>query len=76
MEGATGMGRGREGSGAREVFVPSLLVRVSLGTADLLLGYRCSVFDVPVFWPILVLYWLILFTVTMKRQIMHVSDIP
>lgn len=28
-------------------------------------------FDVPVFWPILVLYWLLLFTVTMKRQIKH-----
>ncbi|EFN54082.1 hypothetical protein CHLNCDRAFT_25335, partial [Chlorella variabilis] len=28
-------------------------------------------FDVPVFWPILVLYWFILFFVTMKRQIMH-----
>eukprot|EP00877_Chromochloris_zofingiensis_P002218 jgi/Chrzof1/11998/Cz06g17170.t1 len=29
------------------------------------------VFDVPVFWPILLLYWLLLFTVTMKRQIKH-----
>lgn len=29
------------------------------------------VFDVPVFWPILLLYWLVLFTVTMKRQIKH-----
>ena len=27
--------------------------------------------DIPVFWPILVMYWLILFTVTMKRQIKH-----
>ena len=26
-------------------------------------------FDVPVFWPILLIYWLVLFTVTMKRQI-------
>jgi Rer1 family len=30
-----------------------------------------TVFDVPVFWPILLLYWLMLFTVTMKRQIKH-----
>jgi hypothetical protein len=30
-----------------------------------------SVFDVPVFWPILLLYWFILFGVTMKRQIAH-----
>lgn len=28
-------------------------------------------FDVPVFWPILVLYFIVLFTVTMKRQIQH-----
>jgi hypothetical protein len=27
--------------------------------------------DVPVFWPILLLYWAILFFVTMKRQIRH-----
>ncbi len=30
-----------------------------------------SVFDVPVFWPILLMYWMILFFVTMKRQIKH-----
>lgn len=30
-----------------------------------------SVFDVPVFWPILLLYWLVLVFVTMKRQIRH-----
>ncbi|KAF8406279.1 hypothetical protein HHK36_008364 [Tetracentron sinense] len=30
-----------------------------------------SVFDVPVFWPILVLYWLVLFFLTMKKQILH-----
>lgn len=30
-----------------------------------------SIFDVPVFWPILLLYWLVLFTATMKRQILH-----
>ena len=28
-------------------------------------------FDVPVFWPILVVYWLVLFFLTMKRQIKH-----
>lgn len=27
-------------------------------------------FDVPVFWPILVLYFIVLFCITMKRQIM------
>lgn len=30
-----------------------------------------SVFDIPVFWPILLLYWFVLFFVTMKRQIRH-----
>lgn len=30
-----------------------------------------SIFDVPVFWPILLLYWIVLFVVTMKRQIKH-----
>jgi hypothetical protein len=28
-----------------------------------------SAFDVPVFWPILVLYFFVLFTLTMRRQI-------
>jgi hypothetical protein len=30
-----------------------------------------SIFDVPVFWPILLLYFFVLFFMTMKRQIMH-----
>ncbi|CAI9294712.1 unnamed protein product [Lactuca saligna] len=30
-----------------------------------------SMFDVPVFWPILLCYWFVLFAMTMKRQIMH-----
>lgn len=30
-----------------------------------------SVFDVPVFWPILLFYWIVLFTLTMRRQIQH-----
>ncbi|KAL2520907.1 Protein RER1A [Forsythia ovata] len=30
-----------------------------------------SAFDVPVFWPILLFYWFVLFISTMKRQIMH-----
>ncbi|XP_043708196.1 protein RER1A-like [Telopea speciosissima] len=29
------------------------------------------VFDVPVFWPVLLFYWLMLFTLTMKKQILH-----
>ncbi len=30
-----------------------------------------SVFDIPVFWPILLMYFLVLFVLTMKRQIRH-----
>ncbi|CAN1225548.1 Protein RER1B [Linum perenne] len=30
-----------------------------------------SVLDVPVFWPILVIYWIVLFFLTMRRQVMH-----
>ncbi|KAL0360659.1 UNVERIFIED_CONTAM: protein RER1A [Sesamum radiatum] len=30
-----------------------------------------SIFDVPVFWPILFFYWFFLFFLTMKRQITH-----
>ena len=30
-----------------------------------------TAFDVPVFWPILLLYWLFLFILTMKRQVLH-----
>lgn len=30
-----------------------------------------EVFDVPVFWPILLIYFIVLFFITMKRQIMH-----
>lgn len=30
-----------------------------------------SAFDVPVFWPILLFYWIVLFFLTMKRQILH-----
>ncbi|KAK4054802.1 hypothetical protein OIV83_000726 [Microbotryomycetes sp. JL201] len=30
-----------------------------------------SVFDVPVFWPILLVYFCVLFTITMRRQIAH-----
>ncbi|KAK4793917.1 hypothetical protein SAY86_011911 [Trapa natans] len=28
-------------------------------------------FDVPVFWPILLFYWIVLFILTMRRQISH-----
>lgn len=40
-------------------------------TRAIAIGFCCtwfSVFDVPVFWPVLVFYWLILFTVTSKSS--------
>ncbi|KAI9143245.1 retrieval of early ER protein Rer1 [Paraphysoderma sedebokerense] len=30
-----------------------------------------SIFDVPVFWPVLVFYFIVLFSLTMRRQIKH-----
>ena len=30
-----------------------------------------SIFDIPVFWPILLVYFIILFVLTMRRQIQH-----
>ncbi|CAI9727566.1 protein RER1 [Octopus vulgaris] len=41
---------------------------------SIIIGLFCTLFealDIPVFWPILVMYFIILFTITMKRQIKH-----
>ena len=38
-------------------------------TRAIAIGFLCSwfiVFDIPVFWPVLVVYWLILFALTSK----------
>ncbi|KZF22758.1 RER1 protein [Xylona heveae TC161] len=43
-------------------------------TRALAIGFVCTwfeIFDIPVFWPILVVYWFILFCLTMRRQIQH-----
>ncbi|KAL4917290.1 retrieval of early ER protein Rer1 [Aspergillus aurantiobrunneus] len=43
-------------------------------TRALAIGFLCtwfSVFDIPVFWPVLVVYWILLFVLTMRRQIQH-----
>lgn len=40
----------------------------------ILVGLTCTFFEffnIPVFWPILVMYFIILFAVTMKKQIRH-----
>ncbi|KAF2097910.1 retrieval of early ER protein Rer1 [Rhizodiscina lignyota] len=43
-------------------------------TKAITIAFVCSwfqMFDLPVFWPVLVVYWLILFVLTMRRQIQH-----
>lgn len=43
-------------------------------TRAVAISFVCSwfeVFNLPVFWPVLVVYWLILFSLTMRRQIQH-----
>jgi len=43
-------------------------------TRAIVIAFVCSwfsVFDLPVFWPVLVMYWVILFALTMRRQIQH-----
>ncbi|CAL1532387.1 unnamed protein product [Lymnaea stagnalis] len=43
-------------------------------TKAIIIAMICTFFDalnIPVFWPILVMYFFILFTLTMKRQIKH-----
>lgn len=43
-------------------------------TKAIAIGFVCAwfeVFNLPVFWPVLVVYWLVLFGLTMRRQIQH-----
>jgi len=43
-------------------------------TRAITIGFLCTwsqIFNIPVFWPVLVVYWLILFSLTMRRQIQH-----
>ncbi|KAI6090374.1 retrieval of early ER protein Rer1 [Hypoxylon rubiginosum] len=43
-------------------------------TRAISIGFVCSwfeIFNVPVFWPVLVMYWIILFVLTMRKQIQH-----
>lgn len=55
------------------MLAPCCLCRYSSFKA-VLIGFTITffpIFDVPVFWPILLMYWLVLLFVTMKRQIKH-----
>ncbi|KAK6353208.1 retention in endoplasmic reticulum protein 1 [Orbilia brochopaga] len=43
-------------------------------TRAIAIGFFCAwfeIFNIPVFWPVLVMYWIILFVLTMRRQIQH-----
>ncbi|KAJ2722450.1 hypothetical protein GGI07_003285 [Coemansia sp. Benny D115] len=43
-------------------------------TKAVLISFICSFFsflDIPVYWPILLFYWIFLFVITMRRQIEH-----
>ncbi|KAK5664373.1 hypothetical protein OQA88_596 [Cercophora sp. LCS_1] len=43
-------------------------------TRAVAISFVCSwfeIFNVPVFWPVLVMYWLMLFILTMRKQIQH-----
>jgi len=43
-------------------------------TRAITISFFCTwfeVFDIPVFWPVLVIYWFLLFILTMRRQIQH-----
>ncbi|EAA28102.1 hypothetical protein GE21DRAFT_4073 [Neurospora crassa] len=43
-------------------------------TRAVAISFLCSwfeIFNIPVFWPVLVMYWLMLFILTMRKQIQH-----
>merc|ERR1740131_915342 len=45
-------------------------------TKATVIGFGCTffeLFNIPVFWPILVMYFITLFCITMKRQIKHMT---
>lgn len=45
--------------------------RASVATVVLLVAAFVPLTDIPVFWPILVVYFVVLFALTMRRQIQH-----
>jgi len=43
-------------------------------TRAIAISFACSwfeIFNIPVFWPVLVMYWFMLFILTMRKQIQH-----
>jgi len=71
-----GMGLGRGGDDEFRPFVrrlPEWQFWLSATRASIiaLLCTTSEIFDVPVYWPILVCYFFVLFALTMRRQIQH-----
>lgn len=58
----------------KDADVNSMLVYRYSSSKSFLFGMTATffpIFDVPVFWPILLLYFFVLFFITMKRQVKH-----
>lgn len=54
----------------------TMVIRLS-ATRATVIATLCTfseVFDVPVYWPILVMYFFVLFVLTMRRQIQYVDS--
>lgn len=45
--------------------------KATVATTIALVGSFFSILDIPVFWPILLMYFVILFTLTMRKQVQH-----
>lgn len=64
---------GMFGKGDQGFIVAYIVFRYS-ATKATVIAIVCSffsIFDIPVFWPILLVYFCILFAITMRRQIKH-----
>lgn len=78
MSGVFG-GGGANGANADDEFRPFIRrlpeFKFWLGaTQAVLISLFCTmfvIFDIPVFWPVLVIYWLMLTGLTMRKQIQH-----
>lgn len=54
------------------ILTPLPRLSATRATVVALLATISEAFDVPVFWPILVVYFCVLFALTMRRQIQYV----
>lgn len=57
------------------ILTPLLRLSATRATVVALLSTISEAFDVPVFWPILVVYFCVLFALTMRRQIQYVLQL-